>query len=180
MILIINSLFSYLCTMKKATIHLLQSFILFGTLLFFVLFSSGLSFSLHYCDYCHQTKLFIFQHPNCCSESAHIHQSEKDCNENCCTECHHETASHNHQCGVAKHHCKTTHKFFRINAPYFGFSQPENQPICLDLFSMIAPAETSDNHITSYLPLSTNSPPTLTQAGDHEFLNFISQHLFYS
>lgn len=173
------SLLNYLCMMKKATKHILQSFTLFSTLLFFVLYSNGLSFSLHYCDACKQTKVFFINHPNCCAESQQIHKSEQECN--CHSECSdHGDNHHGESICSAKHHCKTTHKFIRIYAPYVSGSTPSSQAICVDTFKPILPIETSDMKLHYSFIHAPSSPPMVIQAGGALFLSYISQHLFYS
>jgi hypothetical protein len=165
--------------MKNWKKHLIYNTTVLVVLLFFFVFSSGLSFSLHYCDSCGQTKAFFIEHPNCCSESAQIHDSEKKCSNNCGC-CENEQSQNANSCCSAKHHCKTTHKFIRINSPYVVTSHSGSQPLCLDIFTLLSPTEAPDIKISFHFPQSANPPPTITQAGGDRFLNYISQHLFYS
>ncbi len=188
--------------MNKATKRFLQSSILAGTLLLFLAFSSGLSFSLHFCDSCKQTKLFFFQHPNCCAESAHIHESEKKCNVGC--SCSKETVPnkntianihHNENesccspkeispikepCGCATHTCKTTHRYIRIASPFVSASQQLIATTCITIFTPIELLNSCEVSIPIIYIATSDPPPLLTKAGDSSFLHFVSQNILYA
>jgi hypothetical protein len=165
--------------MKTRGKHLINGLTVITVTFLFFIFSNGLSFSLHYCDACKKTKIFFIEHPNCCAESEHIHKSENECNANCGC-CEHGKSHSENACGSSTHHCKTTHKFIRINAPYMGSIHPVSQPLCFCVFSLVAPSENCNEPNNAFIAPSSNSPPIITQAGDSQFLNYISQHLFYS
>lgn len=187
--------------MNKATKHFLQSSILAGTLLLFLAFSSGLSFSLHFCDSCKQTKLFFFQHPNCCAESAHVHETEKQCNEtHACCKSHsvNEVAENRHNeesasccspkereqkkepCGCAEHACKTSHRYIRIASPFLSANQQLIAPTCVVLFTFEELFSFDIESIPFIVDPISNPPPLLTKAGDSQFLHFVSQNILYA
>lgn len=187
--------------MKKSIKHFLFSYFIVGTLLLFFAFSNGLSFSLHYCDYCQQTKLFLYQHPNCCEESSHIHESEKQCNESC--GCSHDKDSHadsfalsafnhsdeektlhntseSHGCSCTNHKCKTTHKYLRITSPYLHTIKTVILPTAIATFTEIEIAEEVEIVNFPNLRYNNNSPPLITNAGNRDFIHFISQQVLYA
>ena len=187
--------------MKSSMKQHIYSFTLVGTLLLFFAFSNGLSFSLHYCDSCHQTKLYFYQHPNCCEESAHIHDSEKKCAESC--GCSHEADSHENgiatndikglidqeahkshhahgSCSCSDHKCKTTHKYFRIASPFLLSNQVLTAPTLITLYQEIEILKSFDITIPIHTIRASNPPPLLTKAGERDFLHFISQQILYA
>lgn len=192
----------YLCIMNKATKHFLRSSILACTLLLFLAFSSGLSFSLHFCDSCKHTNLFFFEHPNCCTESAHIHDSEKQCNDHSCcssethpteneiSNIHHDKSESccstkkatpkKEPCGCAEHACKTSHKYIRIASPFLAANQQLITPACFSLFTPMEILSNYDVSIPVIVIPTSNPPPLLTKAGDSSFLHFVSQNILYA
>jgi len=170
----------YLCIMNSGIKHFFQSFTLLSTLLFFVLFSNGLSFSLHYCDSCHQTKLFVFEHPNCCAESAHIHESEKECTDSHCDCCKPNKHHQHEKCNTNHHCCNTTHKYIRISNPFISCFHSSMIPNCTKLDILIEAFHETELKIAPHESSITDSPPIITKAGDSSFLNFVSQHILYA
>jgi len=160
---------------KKQSKNIIKKFVVITTLLIFILFSGGLSFSIHLCDACGTQKPYYFTHPDCCQESEHLHKAEKDCVEHCCCDTkHHNDAN----CGT-KHHCKTFHKYFKINS---SFVKKDNlvkvQNDLLFSFSFLLnnyPLQIKKSEIQLY---SDSSPPNI-KAGGESFLHFIVQNITY-
>lgn len=187
--------------MKRSAKKYLYSFTIICSLLLFLAYSNGLSFSLHSCESCHQTKLFFYQHPNCCAESAHIHESEKKCAESCGCTCddpsdkedisfdanneikvsENHLSGHNHKnCNCTKHSCKTTHKYFRIAAPFVISNQTQLAPTLITLSNQIEILKCFDITPPLYQIPAISPPPLLTKAGERDFLHFISQQILYA
>ncbi len=46
-------------------------------LVLFLAYSGGVGFSIHNCEHCHEIKIYLFQHPDCCPASETEHHSGK-------------------------------------------------------------------------------------------------------
>jgi hypothetical protein len=155
----------------------------------FLAYSGGIGFSLHDCEHCHQVKVYVFEHPDCCpaSEAEHHHEkSAKETQHSCCS--HEEnhfpenvspdaTTAHCHEC------CVSEYQFYKINSQYVSSQdnkivQPiEDCPVVL--FDLLK----GDEQLFSLAETKILNPPKeilpLLPGGD-VFLVFSHQLLFYA
>jgi len=153
-------------------------------------YGGGIGFSLHNCEHCHEVKVYVFQHPDCCPASkAEHHHGELAANaqhEECCSheDCHpsHEVSpeaitAHCHQC------CLSEYQFYKINSKYVPsqynkiVQSVENFPIVLFDFSQQERLMFTLTEASSSDP-PENIPPLIP--GGEEFLIFSHQLLFYA
>ena len=154
----------------------------------FLAYGGGIGFSLHNCEHCHEIRIFMFNHPDCCPASKAEHHGELTANvepEKCCS---HESCpspkeisseavtAHCHQC------CLSEYQFYKINSKYVSsqyhkvVQAVEDFPIIL--FNLLQ----EDGHI--FLTEATSSdpleeiPPLIP--GGNQFLIFSHQLLFYA
>lgn len=99
---------------------LLKIFTIYATTIFIV-YSVGVSFSVHHCEHCGKEELYISKHPDCCSASTIEHHSlcktelEENTTGNCCNN-HHTEKKHPLHCNSSC--CKSDTKYYKINLLY--------------------------------------------------------------
>jgi hypothetical protein len=153
-------------------------------LVVFTAYSGGIGFAIHNCEHCHQQKMYLFQHPDCCSaaKAEHHHQAE-NCENSCCADeegcCGHQTvknanAPHCQPC------CLSEFRLFKIQSSYFASTYEK-----LANISDFAPAEKLTFYFEQYIPLKIDfpknnpDPPPLLPCGER-FIIFSHQLLFYA
>jgi hypothetical protein len=169
----------------------LKRFLAVFMLALFVAYSGGVGFSIHDCEHCHQKKIYLFQHPDCCWAATEEHHNQEDNCENTCsdkhTNCHHHehkilkngkngNTPHNHPC------CITKYQFYKIQGNYFA---SRYEKVITDLNSHflieVLPFHWTQfflNKINFSYTNNPNPPPLL--AGGERFLIFTHQLLFYA
>jgi len=163
--------------------HILTVFLL--TL--FVTYSSGIGFFVHNCEHCRQKKVYLFQHPDCCSaaKAEHHHQAD-DCENrsNHDADCCHHQADKTLKNADAPHCqpcCFTEFQFFKIYENYLA--QKQEQLINSTDFLLFAEVLSfhSEQHIIKkiHFPKNNLNPPPLLPGGER-FIVFSHQLLFYA
>lgn len=145
-----------------------------------VTYSIGISFSIHHCEHCKSNKIYLLNHPDCCTASTYEHHHTDKLNNiqsthDCCT-------SYKHEAKGSKHYCHTNCcisklKYFKIELLH----QPD--PFSLDHFfaytlsviESFTDLEALHTIVTSFnkAPPLTEIPP-LKQGGN---LFLIANHL---
>ena len=169
----------------------LRRFLAVFMLALFVAYSGGVGFSIHDCEHCHQKKIYLIQHPDCCWAATEEHHNQEDNCGNTCSgkhpNCHHHehkilkngknsNAPHNRPC------CITKYLFYKIQGNYFASKYEKRINIVkVHLFT-----ETLFFNWTKFLlektfffTINNPNPPPLLQGGER-FLIFTHQLLFYA
>ena len=150
----------------------------------FVAYSGGVGFSVHNCEHCHKKKVYLFQHPDCCSAAkAEHHHHAEDCENDCCASdavcCGHQTvkktnAPHCQPC------CFSDFQYYKIQGKYFV---PQCETLAdVVVFCLFTEALSFKGQcIPPKINFSENwtNPPPLLQGGER-FLIFSHQLLFYA
>lgn len=101
--------------------NIIRKIFTFYTLAIFIVYSVGVSFSIHHCEHCNKEELFLLKHPDCCSASTIEHhgfcktESKENTTESCCNK-HHVDGNHPFHCESSC--CKSDIKYYKINQLY--------------------------------------------------------------
>lgn len=87
-------------------------------LVLFMAYSGGVGFFIHNCEHCHQKKIYLLTHPDCCSAATEEHHHQADS--------HKKDSSHK---GVCRSHQEEKMAKCKKNA-----STPHCQPCCFSEF----------------------------------------------
>lgn len=169
---------------------LLKRMLAIFVLMLFVAYSGGIGFSVHNCEHCRQKKVYLFQHPDCCSTATEEHHHQADDCENCSP---HDAACCNHaeknaaECekNTPTMHCQpccfSEYQFFKINENYFAPEQ-ESWIVITDfnLFTEILSFHWEQQFVEKiHFSQSNPHPPPLLPGGER-FIVFTHQLLFYA
>ena len=173
-------------THKKTPMDIFRKIVTLFALTIFIVYSIGISFSIHHCEHCGKNEVYILQHPDCCPSSSIEHhnacpiESQENLLANCCKNSHsnENIISHcNANC------CKSELKYYKINLLYV---YPNNQS---DQAFDFLPVDNWINDIlftinfTSPINSEKDPPfketPPLKQGGDL-FLIFSHQQILYA
>jgi len=156
----------------------------------FLAYSGGIGFSIHNCEHCHEMRMYVFNHPDCCPASAaEHHHGELATNvqlEKCCSheDCHpskevspEAITAHCHQC------CLSEYQFYKIHSKYVASQHDKVIQLIEDCsfvlfdwllqYSQLVPIAEVEPTISPQ-----KNPPLLP--GGEQFLIFSHQLLFYA
>jgi hypothetical protein len=152
-------------------------------LVLFVAYSGGVGFSIHNCGHCQQKRIYLFQHPDCCSAAAEEHHHQAD---NCGKSCKHQNkkTSGSRKDANAPHCqpcCFSNYQFYKIQGSYFApkYEKLVNSADFL-VFTERMPLDFTQVIFEKMdFPISNPDPPPLLPGGER-FLVFSHQLLFYA
>ena len=156
-------------------------------LVLFVAYSGGVGFSVHNCEHCFQKKIYLFQHPDCCSAAAEEHRHQADnCEKSsdfCCS--HQEERASESEKETNRPHCQpccfSEYQFYKIQGSYFA-SKYEKLVNIADfvIFTEIIPFDFARVIFEKIsFPIKNPDPPPLLPGGER-FIVFSHQLLFYA
>ena len=156
----------------------------------FLAYSGGIGFSIHNCEHCHEIRIYVFNHPDCCPASAaEHHHGELATNvqlEKCCSheDCHpskevspEAITAHCHQC------CISEHQFYKINSKYIASQYNKIIPSIENFPAVLVDFMQQQRQIFALTETTSPDPPKHIPPlipGGEQFLIFSHQLLFYA